>query len=86
MGRVSAETELGRFEEDSAGCMRSHLRRRRLHMKQRHMRFRPAKEPEQCTEREEGRVLEERSINVPDRSLKALCYGGSHHTDLEQSF
>jgi len=43
------------------------------------MRLRPVKEPEQSTERDEGRVLEERSINLPDRSLKALCYGGSHH-------
>jgi hypothetical protein len=62
--------------------MRSHLRRRRLHMKQRHMRLRPVKEPEQSTGRDEGRVLGERSINLPDRSLKALCYGGSHHRDL----
>ena len=62
--------------------MRSRFRRRRLHMKQRHTRLRPAKEPEQSTERDEGRVLAERSINLPDRSLKALCYGGSHHKDF----
>ena len=82
---MSAETELAHFEDseepqdsegpqDSERSQRCHLRRR-LHMKQRDMRLRPAKEPEQSTEREEGGVLEERSINLPDRSLKALCYG-----------
>ena len=70
MGHISAETELARFEGESEGCMRSHLRRRRLHMKQPHMRLRPVKEPEQSTERDEGRVVEERSINLPDRSLR----------------
>jgi hypothetical protein len=38
------------------------------------MRLRAVKEPEQSAERDEGRVLEERSINLPDRSLKASHY------------